>query len=310
MVDNNFFKAVRPATTLCKFFGVLPISCVENNIVVLFKYSPIYNVVLLLLSVFLAFQTTAAVYRGNIVEAITDITVLVVNELQLVVTLIKAIAGKDAWLELVYAFLKVDKLFTELGVQLPDKQLKRIMYTSFAMRVVMIASSLIVQLYLKVYVAYTEYAFVYTLLIFNNILNFCTGLCVRRLRDGFQTLNCLIKERVDAQEDAVFTVPLKDFLSSASIIHHSLTKTIKKFNQCFGIILLAAVTSSFLIIVLCLHASYRGFVNDPDAAIAASYLFFSFIYIINTFFLCHLCEVTIEKVKALFLFYNNSLLVF
>lgn len=294
--ENNFFGAVRPATHLCKLLGILPLSYM-NRKVVLFKYSFIYNVTLLILSLWMVFEMSMVVFRENIVEAITDITLVAVNELQLIAIFTKAIVQKESWLGLAYAVLRADKLFDEIGVQLPDKKLNRAMYICFAIRFILVAVSLCLGAYANMFSTYTEYIYCYTLIIFDGVLNCCTALLARRVRDGFEGLNCLIKKRVDVDKGTtVFRTPLGNFLSSACVIHHSLTKVIKSFNDCFGIILLANITASFLMIVVNFYESYNN-LKRQENLMAVSSLFFCCIYISNTFFLCHLCETTVEEVR-------------
>lgn len=301
MVENNFFKAIKHAITLCQFLGLLPISKIGTNKVTLFRYYWVYNTILLSLSIWLVLEISVLVMQQNIVEVITDITLIVVNELQLTVTFAKAILGTKSWLNLVYAVLKTDKLFADLNVQLPDKKLNIKMHTYFATRFIFIVFALMFELYFNPPIAsYAGLIYSFLLPIFNSVLNCSAALYVIRIHDGFETLNGLIKERVDANADFNFTVPLKDFLPTASRIHHSLTEIIRKFNESYGIILLATVTASFLDIVLCLHESYNALkFNDTHAVINCGA--FCCFYIFNMFILCHLCEVTIEKVKSFFL---------
>lgn len=296
MVENNFLKAIKPAVTLCKVLGILPILRIDNNRVVLFKFYFLYNTMLLFLSLWLGFKMCIIFFQEHIVEVITDIMLLVANELQLIVTFAKAIFGTKSWSSLTYAILKVDKLFTELNVQLPDNKLRKRMYVYFSTRLAIIIFALILQVYVASAKPYTVFIYASSMLIFNSVLNCCAALCVSRIQDGFDMLNGLIKERADADGDTSFAVPLKDFLPSASVIHQNLTRMIKKFNESHGIILLTTVTASFLDEILCLHECYKAFKHN-DTPTMLTVIAYCCLHASNILLLCHWCEVTIEKVS-------------
>lgn len=296
MVENNFFKAIKPAVVLCKVLGILPISHIDHNKkVVLLRFYLVYTMALTVLNIWIVFKMSAMVFQEDIVQVITDITVFIANELQLFVTFTNATIRKETWLNLGYAILKTDKLFTDLGIQLPDKKAKRMMYRYFTIRVVIIFSALKLGLYTGIIVNITECIYVCVVLVFNAVLNCCAALSVSRIKDGFEILNRLIQERVDAESDSKFAIPLKDFLPSACIIHQNLTKIMKTFNDCYGIILLATITATFLDVALCLYQIYMQ-LKIHNLAKVCNYGGFFALHVINMFTLCHLCEVTIEKV--------------
>lgn len=295
MVQNNFYSVVKPLMILCKLFGMLPYSYLDNK-VVLFKYSAVYNTALLILSTWLAFEMSRFVLQENVIEAITSVIIVTINELQLLVAFAKIILNKQSWMSLAQAFQKTDSLFSEAGLKLPDEQLRRRMFTSFAYRYISMFLGFAINVYLKKIEAYIEYVYYFTLISFSSAFLCCIGVQVTRVRDGFQMLNKLLKERVDSDGDSVFKLPLRNLLSSTCIIHHSLTKIIKKINECYGIILLVTMTASFLMMVIDAHNVYLT-LQTQDMIATVTDLIACCIFASNVLYLCHLCEETIEEVN-------------
>lgn len=296
MVENNFYKAVKPTINICKFLGILPFSY-ENNGIVVFRYNLPYNILLLMITIWLGVEMSMLVLKQNIVAAITDLTLITVNQIQFIVTLIKAIVSKQTWLDFALAMLQTDKLLQEMKIQLPDRKLKIKMYTGFTAIVLFVGFGLSVQTNLNDFESYIEFIYWYTCVIFNSILSCCTGLYIMRIRDCFKGVNSVLKERADARR--VFEVGLKDLLCSTCITHHSLTKLMRKFNECFGIILLATITTSFLMIITILLENYRAVKTHDIVSITGTMIVF-LAYLTNNIFLCHLCEATVDEVYRTF----------
>lgn len=292
MVNNNFFETTKQATNMFKFFGILPFSYI-NDTVVHFKYVIVYNIVLTLLSIWLSFKVIVLVFKqNNLVEAITDSTLTAVNELQMVITFLKAILYKSDWTDIAYAISETDKLFTEMGIQLPDKNMRRKMYEYLISSIVIIGFTVVINLCLNSLATSTECLYSYILISFNTILSCCIALYVTRLYHSFETLNSALKMKIDV-ERSVRT--LRDHLRLACLIHHSLTKAIRKFNGYFGIILLATITASFLMTITAFNELYKA-ITVQNQAVAVVSSIFCFIYILNAFWLCHLCQTTIDEV--------------
>lgn len=304
-VENNFFKATKPAINLSKVFGILPFSYINDKIVV-FKYTFVYNVGVIILSIWFTFKVGTSIFKENIVEAITDITLLSVNELQLIVTFSKAVVNKDDWLDLAYAMIKIDKLFTAMDMQLPDRKLTRTMYLYLISMVVIIGSGFTIEMYTHAYRSRYEIIYMFSLVVFQSVLNCCVGMHLFRVRDGFMAVNAVLKERIDAEKSRNFRMPLRLLLSSACKIHHNLTKIIWKFNGCFGIILLTIVTASFLVTINALNECYKA-IKEGNTLLFISAFIYCFMYARTVIFFCYLSDATVEEVLDKLSSTNNFL---
>lgn len=301
MVENNFYKTVKTVTIICRYLGILPFSYIDDK-VVLSKYVFLYNLILLILTTWLSFKIGMMFYKENVVEEIVDMTFFAVNQFQFVVTLIKSMISKENWLNLVNTMSKTDKLFEEIGVQLPDQELKRKMYISFIGVFVFISFGFIMDTQLNAFATYTEYLYFYIWLSFNCSLGYCTALYIIRIHDGFKAVNTVLKERIiNVERDKHFKSSLKVLVSSTCIVHHSLTKLLRTFNECFGITLLVAITASFLMIVNSLYDVYNE-IKRQNILLAIETFMLSSISILCNFFLSHLCEIAVDEVLTQYAF--------
>lgn len=294
MAKNNFYKAIKPSLNICKMLGILPFSY-ENDKIVLLKRTSTYNLLLLILFMSLGLKIIMAVFQQNIVEAITDMTLIAGSQLQFIVTLLKGVLGKETWLDFANAILRTDELFDEMGIQLPDGKLKIKTYSGLMSIIGFVGFGLSVQVYLNTLGSYMEYIYWYSCVLFTSVLSSHTGLYIVRIRDCFKAVNSVLKERVYAENGGGFQMHLKDSLCSACIAHHSLTKIMRKFNGCFGILLLTIFTTSFLMTITILLESYKA-IKRQDIITLVSNMVFFVAHVMTNVYLCHLCETTVDEV--------------
>ncbi|XP_063908532.1 putative gustatory receptor 28b [Zophobas morio] len=147
----------------------------------------------------------------------------------------------------------------------------------------------------------TEIAFIF-LIVLNSAVCYQATELVATLKTRFVLLN---KQITTLVESSTTTVPKvdpqqiqKDFaiLCKVCTLHHHLSKCVRRFNQAFGVILLAMFAASFNCIVLCLFytsvALQMTVLNWDEVFYTAAA---SVPFIVDSIFVCHVCYTTIEE---------------
>lgn len=293
MDKNNFFLAIKPAVILCKYLGILPFSY-DGNKLNPSKCGFVLNVILSIMNAIVTFKIIAFVLEENIIDAISDVLLILISGIQVVVTHVNGFLQRSNLIDLVHSTTHMEKHFLRIGAKLPDKRTRIRMYFLFFILFTLNVVNNVTALYSRKNFVVVQYLYSNFFILFTTVLLCYASLHVSRIKDGFEMLNLLLMERIRLRKNTSLKL-----LQDISIIHHKLTGIIKKINTCFGLIMLLTFATIFLVAIENLHESYKALKNNDT--ISCVYLMSICItFLASSFLMCHVCETTVEEVHRPF----------
>lgn len=313
-VWQNLLNSIKPMLFVSRMFGLLTFTYSDKglneskikyigNILALLIYTPItfYGIMIRLR------------HRTMVLYKTTDIIQLIVSMVYLEIAWIMSMVYQKKNIKLLNEIKNYDKNTIRTNNNIDYKRTLRYIWYNIGIRILVTIVSIAGQVMTLTYSFNTiNKSMFYVVNFFPTILN--SAVCLQSvtyihlIRYRFKVLNKMIHSIVISvntqstgtiQSINIYKKVSGDLVKLYNIcsMHHQLAKLIKLFNKTFGVTLLVMFGVSFVNIVVGLYfpcANFRSEEIDWDTVV--NYLLVCLPFIMDTIYVCHGCNSTVEEV--------------
>lgn len=312
-MELNFYASVKPLVIFLGVLGLVPFHF-KNHKVCTAHFNSVYIGLLISIHLILSYEAISVQHKVIQKTALSFETISRTVYVTCVMAIfINTISRRKQFLQLLLGMIKCQNYFKEI-THIHYKKIRRQMYIYAAILISVLTTNIVIQICFipeafnfKLSIYFTTFGFP---MLINDGICFLAILHILEFKNGFCVLNKGLKHMRTRKRskwfkyETVLKNPNVENLATIGSLHQELNKCIKKFNDIFGVLLVAMLIMSFVRTLTGLYFAYVNYLYSRYAPVfCCTMMVFS--YTGNFTLLCQNCSATVDEVIACFTFDNH-----